>query len=121
MYFFVFVFYFFVNLFEACNENTPVIETGNRIDATRIRQELQEQDSGKNYKKKESGKNYKKKESGKNYKKKESGKNLRIKESYKNYKKKRIRQEFKNTRILAGGTSLALPAKLRSTWILPES
>ncbi len=77
------------------------MKTGGRIDAykgfshiTRIRQELQEQDSGKN---------------------------LRIKESYKNYKKKRIRQEFKNTRILAGGTSLALPAKLRSTWFLPES
>ena len=49
MYFFVFVFYFFVNFFEACNENTPIIETENRIDAykgfshiTRSRQELQE-------------------------------------------------------------------------------
>jgi hypothetical protein len=62
------------------------MKTGNRIDAykgfshiTRIRQELQEQDSGKNLRIKESGKNYKKKE---------SGKNLRIKESDKNYKKK---------------------------------
>jgi hypothetical protein len=53
-------------------------------------------------------------------KKKKSGKKSKKKESDKNFKKKRIRQEFKNTRILAGEELLASPAKIRSTWILPE-
>jgi hypothetical protein len=73
---FVLVFTFLRILFETRNENIPVMKRGNRIDVykgficiTRIRQELQEQDSGKN---------------------------LRKKESCKNYKKNRIRQEHKN-------------------------
>jgi hypothetical protein len=61
-------------------------------------------------------------ESGKNSKKnKNHARIARRKESDKKSRKKRIRQEYKNTRILPGKAFLASPAKIVSTWILPES
>ncbi len=52
---------------------------------------------------------------------KNRGRIPRRKESDKNSRKQRFRQEVKNTRILPGKAFLASPAKIGSTWILPES
>jgi hypothetical protein len=98
-----------VYLFETDNKNIIVTKGENHIDVktgliyiTRINQEPQEKDSGKNSRKQESCKNCKKK---------------RIRQEV---KKKRIRQELKKTRILPGEAFLALSDKILSTRISQE-
>jgi hypothetical protein len=60
-------------------------------------------------------------ESSKNHKKKSQARTAREKNEARKSREKTIKQEFKNTKILPGDTILASPAKIRSTWILPES
>jgi len=89
-----------VYLFETANKNIIAMQRENHIDVktslicnTRMTQEPQEKDSGKNSRKQE---------------------------PCKNCKKKRISQEYKNTRILPGDEFLALSDKILSTRISQE-
>jgi hypothetical protein len=86
-----------VYFFETANKNIIAMQRENHIDVktslicnTRMTQEPQEKDSGKNSRKQE---------------------------PCKNCKKKRISQEYKNTRILPGDEFLALSDKILSTRI----